>query len=154
MKPIAYPLKEVVYNPQARGPWCALPYHNHPHGCPNLKKGCTTKRTNFILIQNDYNWYAVVEEFDLKEHAVKMKEKHPGWTDRQCRNPLYWQGGVRKRLREKAQKVAITSPKSIVLDIPEACGVDVFETMKNIGIKLERNPDIIKKVMLVGVLIV
>ena len=75
------------------------------------------------------------------------------WTDRQCRNPLYWQGGVRKRLREKAQKVANISPNSIILDIPEACGIDIFETMVRIGIKLERNPDIVKKVMIVGVLI-
>ena len=147
------PLKEVIYNHNARGPWCALPYQGHPKGCPNLVKGCTMKRPDFILIRDNYNWYAVMEEFDLLSHAKKMKEKHVNWTDRQCRNPLYWQGGVRKRLREKAQKVANISPNSIILDIPEACGIDIFETMVRIGIKLERNPDIVKKVMIVGVLI-
>jgi hypothetical protein len=151
MKSIVY-LKEVIYNHEARGPWCALPYQNHKHGCPNLLKGCTMKRPDFLLIKDNYDWYAVVEEFDLLSHAKRMKDKYPGWTDRQCRNPLYWQGGVRKRLREKAQQVANTSPKSIILDIPEACGVDVFKTMEHIGIVLEKTPNIVKKIMLVGVL--
>jgi hypothetical protein len=38
----------------------------------------------------------------------------------------------------------------IVLDIPEACGINVFETMANVGIVLERKPDIVTKVMIVG----
>src|SRR5208337_4592264 len=131
MTPLAYPLKEVIYNHEARGPWCASPYAGHPHGCPNLVKGCTTRRPDFLSIGENYNWCAVVEEFNLKSHAEYMKAKiwaehQKEWTDRQCRNPLYWQGGVRKRLREKAQRIASTSPNSIILDIPEACGVEVF----------------------------
>jgi len=69
------PLKEVIYNHNARGPWCALPYQGHPRGCPNLTKGCTTKRLDFILIRDNYHWYAVVEEFNLKSHAEYMKAK-------------------------------------------------------------------------------
>ena len=149
MKQFVYPLKDVVYNRDARGPWCAIPYPGHPRGCPNLSNGCTMKRPDFILIRDDYDWYAVVEEFDLLSHAKKMLEKHPGWTDRQCRNPLYWQGGVRKRLREKAQSVAVTD--SIILDIPEASGVEVFETMARIGIALEKTPNLVRKIMFVGV---
>ena len=38
-----------------------------------------------------------------------------------------------------------------MLDIPEACGVDVFATMAKIGVMLERNPRIVRKVMLIGV---
>jgi hypothetical protein len=151
MIPLAYPLKEVIYNHNARGHWCALPYPGHPKGCPNLVKGCTFKRPNFNLIRDSYHWYAVMEEFDLLSHAKKMKEKHIDWTDRQCHNPLYWQGSVRKKLRENAQCVANTSPQSIILDIPEACGVEVFETIARVGIILEKTPDIVRKIMLVGI---
>jgi hypothetical protein len=104
------------------------------------------KRTDFALLPKDIRWVAIIETFDLKAHAEKMKAKHPHWSERQCRNPLYWQGGVRKRLREKAEKLN----GDIILDIPEACGVEVFETMKLVGINLERKPDIVKKVMFVG----
>ena len=88
----------------------------------------------------------MVEEFDLKAHAAKMLKKLPDWSDRQCRNPLYWQGGVRSRLRKKANALN----GDIVLDIPEACGIDVFLTVAEVGIVLERKPDIVRKVMIVG----
>lgn len=94
----------------------------------------------------DYDWYAVIETFDLKHHAEKMKTKHPHWSERQCRNPLYWQGAIRANLRNKT----IMCKGDIVLDIPEACGINVFETMKCVGITLEKKPDIVRKIMLVG----
>jgi hypothetical protein len=100
-----------------------------------------------------YFWYAVIEEFDLKAHAIAMKAKHPGWSERQCRNPLYWQGGVRKRLREKANHL---DPKlrewgHMYLSIPEAAGIDVFQTMHRAGIVIDQHPDIVRKVVLVGI---
>jgi len=144
MDPI--PLKKIYYDPLARGPWCRTPYPNHPWGCPNIKKGCIADRPDFKDIVELYHWFAVVEEFDLKKHAEKMKVHNVFWTERQCRNPLYWQGGVRKRLREKAQALG----GDIILDIPEASGVDVFKTMVEVGIVLERKPDIVRKVMLIG----
>jgi hypothetical protein len=36
------------------------------------------------------------------------------------------------------------------LDIPEACGINVFETMANVGIVLEKKPQTVIKVMIVG----
>ena len=142
-------LEMVVYNEKARnGAWCASPYTGHKQGCPNFRKECTFRRPDFRNIADKYNWWAVTEVFDLKSHAEAMKLKLPDWTDRQCRNPLYWQGSVRRRLREKAEKLVVLG--SIILDIPEACGVEVFETMALVGIKLERSPDIVIKVMLVG----
>ena len=139
-------LKEVVYNVRARnGVWCTHPYYNHPWGCPNFPK-CIKKYTDFSVVADQYKWYAVTESFDLKSHAKMMKEKLPHWTERQCRNPLYWQGSVRKRLLNKALAVG----GNVVLTIPEACGVNVFETMSKVGIILERKPDTVIKVMLVG----
>ncbi len=140
------PLELIVYDTTARGLWCRSPYYNHPRGCPNFPK-CIQKRPDFKSIEKEYNWFAVMEMFDLKHHAEEMKRKHPHWSERQCKNPLYWQGSVRKRLRDKA----IAVKGDIILDIPEACGINVFETMAQIGIILERKPDLVRKVMLVGV---
>lgn len=147
------PLPEVVYDRRAKdGTWCQHPYHNHPKGCPNFVKGCTN-RIDFKGIGEKYRWYAIVEEFDLKSHAAMMKTKHPDWSERQCRNPLYWQGGVKKRLREKAYQLDPNLHEwgHIYLPIPEAHGVNVFDTMTKAGIVLDRKPDLVKKVVLVGI---
>ena len=159
MIPVAIPLKTVHYDPAARGLWCRSPYPNHPKGCPNFPK-CIQERPDFKVIADKYRWYAVVEIFNLADHMQIMKERHPLWTERQCRNPLYWQEGVRAKLRAKAELVAgqrnqyghYLKNENIILDIPEACGINVFETMEGIGITLERtSPLTVKKVMLVGI---
>lgn len=162
------PLETIIYDPFARnGTWCRSPYENHPKGCPNFTKGCTAKRPDFKTIADQYDWFAVTETFDLKAHADKMKAKHPeqikngkvvpAWTERQCRNPLYWQGTVRSSLKRQALAevgqlncLGSEANGNIVLDIPEACGVNVFETMALVGVILERKPDVVIKVMLVG----
>ena len=148
-------LNKVIYNIKARGEWCRLPYPGHKEGCPNTDK-CIERRQDFHIIelqtQNKIDWYAVLEKFSLKKHAEKMKTKHPDWTEKQCRNLLYWQGGVRKRLIKKTFDFANKDTNTvIILDIPEASGVDVFKTMELHGIKLQRKkPSRIIKVMMVG----
>lgn len=142
------PLQDVIFDIRSRnGTWCMLSYPGHPHGCPNFPD-CMRERPSFKTYQG-YKWYAVLEEFDLTEHAEKMKEKHPGWSDRQARCVLYWQNGVRKRLRDKA-KAFCYSKDDIILDIPEANGVNVFATMAKHGVFLKANPDQVIKIMLVG----
>lgn len=147
-------LEDVVYDIRARdGTWCCLPYPNHPKGCPNFPK-CRDKYPDFKTLEG-YKWYAIVEEFDLKAHAERMKKKHPNWTPRQCRNPLYWQNGVRKKLRERAikfceEKKFLGDNFSILLEVPEASGIDVFATMEKVGLKLERYPNIVRKIIFVG----
>ena len=146
-------LNEVVYEPKASGKWCLLPYPNHDKGdkkgCPNFPK-CPAQRADFKLLEKEYNWFAVTEEFDLKAQEERMRELHPNWSKRQCRNLLYWQSKVRKKLREKAEKVRRPFCGDVVLDIPEAHGIDMFKTMEKVGIKLQRNPDLVIKVMLIG----
>lgn len=145
-------LNEVVYDKRARdGTWCTLPYPNHPKGCPKFP-ACPKSAINFINLSGigfrSFECFAVVEEFDLKAHAEKMKQKHPKWSDRQCRNLLYWQKSVMKKLREKSfDEMCVATDR--VLPIPEACGIDVFKTMERVGIKLERNPDFVRKIMIV-----
>jgi len=143
------PLHTVVYDERARdGTWCMAPYPNHPKGCPNFPK-CCESRTDFNEYQ-DYDWFAVVEEFNLKNHAEKMKEKHQGWSERQARCVLYWQNSLRKRLREEVQKFAVPLMGDIILDIPEACGINLFATMAKHDLYLKTNPDMVYKIMMVG----
>jgi hypothetical protein len=90
-----------------------------------------------------------METFDLAKHAKRMKEAHPKWSEQRCRCVLYWQGGVRARLKMKVRE--FVEPGDLVLDIPEASGINVFSTMNEAGIHLEaRHPNNIHKVMLVG----
>ena len=140
-------LKEIVYDIRARdGTWCKLPYPNHPKGCPNYPV-CPNKYPDFKALSG-FKWFAVMIEFDLRRYAEMAKEKHPLWTTRQCRNLLYWQGKVRSALRKKIRIYA--QPFDIILEIPEACGINVFETMALVGIQIDRHPDIVKKIMLIG----
>lgn len=143
------PLEAVDYDERARnGVWCRMPYPDHPHGCPNYPD-CPKQYPDFKTLSG-YSWTAITETFDLKAHAAEMKTKHPQWGDRMCRNLLYWQNGVRKRLRDKAHVYARPLFGDIVLELPEACGVNVVSTMKRVGVEIKRNPETVIKVMLVG----
>ena len=147
------PLSEVVCDNRAwDGTWCTSPYLGHPHGCPNFPN-CPAMHEWFTNYGGKYQWYAVVEVFDMEAHIVTMKAKHPGWSLRQCMNPLYWQGGVRKRLREKAYRLdpKLSEWGHFFHPIPEASGVNVFETMAKVGIILERDVSkVVRKVAFVG----
>jgi len=79
-----------------------------------------------------------------------MKKRHPGWSERQARCVLYWQNSVMKRLREKTKNFASSSDNDIILDCPEASGINLFVTMSKHGIQLKKNPDYVYKIMLVG----
>lgn len=83
-----------------------------------------------------------------------MKSKHPNWSQRQIDCCLYWQGSLNKKLREEVfqlmrRKIAFGYQASFC---PEAMGVNVTTTMKNIGIELEWPPKtIVYKVAIIGV---
>jgi predicted metal-binding protein len=141
-------LPKIVYDLRARdGTWCTLSYPNHRKGCPNFPQ-CPPKYIDFKEIEKNCTWYAVVEEFNLKDHAKRMKRIHPDWTERQCRNLLYWQGRVRAILKQETRRIC--SEGDIVLENPEASGIDVFKTMALVEIELKKNPDIVRKIMMIG----
>jgi hypothetical protein len=133
--------------------WCKLPYPAHPNGCPNYnkKKTCPPKALSFEkLIKPPFTLVAV--KFNLKEHIKKMKQKHPNWTDKQARCVLYWQNKVNKQLRELSEKTAAKIPNSMILHMPEANGVNLFETCKKVGLILEPNPqNILWKMSIIGI---
>lgn len=119
---------------------CLRPYHNHPDGCPNygIKKGCPPNIEMFDQIYDiSKDIFAIITVFDLAEHIKNKKIEHPDWTDFQLRNSRYWQG-TDKRIH----KIAIAEfnkmyPEFTVTKDPEALGVSLIETLKQINIELQ-----------------
>lgn len=149
------PLREVdvVIDSRAMGTWCQLSYQNHPKGCPNYAKRKTcppfSKPLNDLV---ESPFYLVIQNFDIEAQAKRMKERHPNWTEKQSRNCLYWQRGLMKKLRKEAEEFVDRQDNDLMLlEIPEANGVDLFNTCKNLGIILERRPrKTIRKMMVIG----
>lgn len=144
-------LNDVIYDVRARdGTWCTRPYVGYPNGCPNFVKGCTSSRPDFMDLKG-YTWNAVIWGFNIAKWEHNQKKKWPTWTRKQCRNPRHWQGGVMSRLLEYAQTHYNALIGDIILDIPEATGINVLSTIAKAGVFIKmKDPDIIQKVMFVG----
>lgn len=120
---------------------CTLPYPNHLKGCPNFNKrsNCPTKCLDFKkTVDVDKEMLLVGVRYDFGGHIKKMRTAHPDWTDRQLECCLYWQGKVRKHLRIWADKNIKNGME--IYDTPEAMGVNVTGTMRNLGLKIEWPP--------------
>lgn len=148
---------------------CSLPYPSHPKGCPNI-----VNNTNPLTIHKNYKCppfaqrlkdkydlsypsYLIYIKFNLKKQKERMKSIHPEWTDKQCKCLLYWQNSVKKILEKEARHFAYGFTYSKYCRdyelIPEAMGLNVFESMKYHGIILERNPEnYVYKIAFVGIL--
>lgn len=125
--------------------WCEMSYPRHPHGCPNVP-GCRYYRW-FLpqQLRKKSRLFLVWIEFDLDAQAIRMKAKHPTWTEAQCRNLLYWQKTVRRDLREGVRRkfrVSRNAIKNYLYEGAEGGGVDFYLTMRGIGIYLDRMNDL------------
>lgn len=123
---------------------CKNSYHNHKYGCPNFgkRKNCPPEAKLFDKVY-DLNKpiYAIANKFNFKKHIADMKKKHPKWTKYQLRCCLYWQGRARKQLKELVADFLREHKNYIVTSCPEAMGVNITETMKQVGIILEWPPE-------------
>lgn len=86
--------------------------------------------------------YMVFHDFELSEHAARMKTKHPHWSDRQCRCVLYWQNSSRKKLREKAHLHMMQKGLNAITLCPEGMGINVYATAMRHGVRLEKIRDL------------
>ena len=101
------------------------------------------------IVQPPY--YLIIREFDLQAQAEAMRERHPTWSEKMCRNPRYWQKGLMKELMAEAQEFLWQFPDGRILIRPEAHGINLFETCSLYGIELERNPQkVVRKMMMIG----
>jgi len=82
--------------------------------------------------------YLVYSEYDLESHVGKMRQRHPNWSDRQCRCVLYWQGASKKLLKQEVKKAAFETKSIKIITKPEAMGVNVYATCRLSGLRLER----------------
>lgn len=132
--------------------WCRLPYDGHPKGCPMFgqRSGCPPEAPYFTELV-DPPYYLIIKEFDLEAQAERMREHHPDWSEKMCRNSRYWQKGFIKELMAEAQEFLWQFPDGMILNRPEANGINLFETCALHGIELERNPQkVVRKMVLVG----
>lgn len=137
-----YVLVTPVINLKCKG-YCKLPYPGHKNGCPNFdhKLGCPPNTLNIDqIIDFSKPIYIIYNSFNLHEHVKKMNDKHPNWSERQLKCCLYWQPKARKQLKEEVIKFLKEFPEYTIVKCPEANGVDLTETMKNVGINLEWPP--------------
>ena len=139
------PVKRLVLMKGFDCGWlCVLPYPNHPKGCPNfyIKPDCppfSYSAYSFFGMNEKKQFYLVHSEFNLEAHAAKIKQRHPYWTERQCKNVLYWQGTSRKQLKGRvSEALNILGGEWNVTDCPESMGVNVYVTARLSGLKLER----------------
>ena len=149
--------KEIVIDYSVRE-LCFRPYPNHPKGCPNYgKRGFCPPKCPRIE-----DWFDILEgfwivwiKFDFATHRRNMRRKHPDWSQRQIDCCLYWQGTANKMLREAVQDVEYYLQGRgnwRTTYCPEAMGVNVTATMKNLGVKLEWPPKtVVYKVAIIGV---
>jgi len=135
---------------------CFKSYHGHPKGCPNFgERETCPPEAPFLedVIDLGHPVYAVFNIYPYGKHTKKMCKKHPEWTERQRANCLYWQGTARKQLRARIAKAleGYDDGAWVVLDCPEACGVNVTATMKAVGHELEWPPKTVTyQVALIG----
>ena len=134
------PVKRLVLSHKT-GDWCRLPYANHPKGCPNYeqKPRCPPK-ASWLPKVVDVNrpLFLVHSEFSLRDHVSKMRAKHPGWSERQLRNVLYWQATSRKQLKERVAFAKMYTFATMIFYCPEAHGLNVYATCKKSGLNLEK----------------
>jgi len=134
--------------------WCLLPYPDHPKGCPNFGKSNVCPPfapyvEDFVDLTRPL--WLIVEEFDLRSHVARLLSTHENWSDRQARCVLYWQGGVKSRLRASAKQFCLEYPGTHHTLCPEAMGVNVIATGRSVGLPIQSSPlNTIFKIALVG----
>ncbi len=149
MEVIVFTVTEITIDKRVQE-YCKLPYPAHPKGCPNWnkKEGCppNAKLLNEII---EPPFIGVAVKFNLENWVEKLRRKHPNWSERQLRCCLYWQGKVRKVLKEFCRKLC--KEDEVIIYAPEAKGTNLFVTCAKHGIKLERNPKkIVYKIAIIG----
>ncbi len=119
--------------------FCLNPYHNHPKGCPNYgnKNGCPPNTPMFDeVFDMNYDIYAIITSFDLETHVNYMRSIHPEWSEYQIRNSRYWQGKDRKNHLLSLKRFIINHPELYATTWGEAMGIDICNTVKQLGINV------------------
>jgi hypothetical protein len=153
------PRETIVFTPKTRA-WCTLPYKGHKNGCPNYGKNdtCPPKTPYRDDVLKKYGVFTLVyAAFDYATYKEIRGRCHPGWTEAQVKNVLYWQNSVKKIIKEYIARRGgyddLFGAGSGFWGKPsmEAAGIYVFGTLKNNGIPFEVKP--VNKVIMVSLLL-
>ena len=143
-----------VVDPSVRG-LCVRPYGYNKKGCPNFhrRSSCPPEAPMiYETLDLTKDIYAIYNIYDIATHVKKMKDKHPKWSERQLYCVLYWQGTARKQLKDKIKSFMKDHRGFKIISCPEAQGVNLTETMANVGIKLDWPPKkIAYQIVLAGI---
>ena len=134
-------LPSTVLDATVRG-ICRRPYPNHPKGCPNFGKraACPPEAPKFADRFDVSEVWAIWNVFDFGAHCSRMRDRHPEWSQRQVECCLYWQGTARKQLEGEIEWFVWLHPGLTVTRCPEAMGVNITGTLRQLDIELEWPP--------------
>jgi hypothetical protein len=119
---------------------CTQSYYNHKGGCPNWAKkpGCPPR---LPLLNEQYDIdsiYAIVARFPFKEYIDKKRALiHPDWNNRELVNQRHWQGHLRSLVFNYWDRVKGDFPNHKFIKNPEGQGVNLQESLKQVGIDLD-----------------
>jgi len=145
---------KLIITPKTRE-WCKIPYPGHPKGCLEYgrRPECPPQAS---LIQDAFDLtkpnFLIAYEFDIQTWAANMSERHRNWSYRQCRCCLYWQGHIRKELRDSCEYlIQELFPDMTYHMTPEAMGLMVIRTARKLGLPILTKPqNIIYKIAFMG----
>lgn len=132
--------------------WCKLPYRDHKYGCPNYGRDHCPPHRELFDPDPYVKFRLVYAEFDFKTYKERMRKKHPDWSERQVANLLYWQGSVKKMLKNRIKTLDKNGlyllgcgsgfSMKFQRDVPsmEAVGIYVYGLLKQNDIPFEIKP--------------
>jgi hypothetical protein len=136
-------------------PWCALPYPDHPKGCPNQGCGSASCPPYAPYVEEVIDltrpvWW-VGSAYNLEGHRQRMWDRHPDWSFRQANCLLYWQPSVRKRNKAIIRKFMAQHPGTRAFS-PEGLGVNVTTSLYHAGVDISWKRPLMKvhKGLMVG----
>ncbi len=123
---------------------CVKKYHNHRRGC--LKYGekeiCPPKIPMYDQVFDmSKDIYLIDTPFRIGDHYRKRRELQPTWTEYEIKNSRHWQNGVISQHEAEIEKFYNIYGREYIAITPEALGVDVTATLKEVGIYLEWPPE-------------
>ena len=121
--------------------WCNLPYPRHKNGCPNSEDCWCFENDMREALKDTFQVVFAWVEWDIDQYEERMRELHPKWTKTQCRNLLYWQSSLRKKLRENVENYVGDVPCEVFYGA-EGGGINFYRTMRKLGVRLDMPKDL------------
>lgn len=132
--------KDICSSPRSM---CIKPYKNRLNGCPNFGK-LSTRPPNIPCMYDQIfdisDVYAVVTKFDLMTFFQNRRNKRPDLAEGQIKNLRIWQPITIKENDYAIAEFYKENPNLsnyISTRLLECMGVDVINTMKNVGLDIE-----------------